>query len=54
MPAPGAGPQMTKAFQPHSRVATSDGLTEAERGRILAKSAIFAPPPMLDEQGRRE
>ena len=45
---------MTKAFQPHSRVATSDGLTEAERARILAKSAIFAPPPMLDAQGRRE
>ncbi|MEI6161655.1 MAG: 23S rRNA (adenine(2503)-C(2))-methyltransferase RlmN [Roseococcus sp.] len=45
---------MTNAFQPHSRVATSDGLTEAERARILAKSAIFAPPPMLDEQGRRE
>jgi 23S rRNA (adenine2503-C2)-methyltransferase len=54
MPAPGAGPPMTKAFQPHSRVATSDGLTEAERARILAKSAIFAPPPMLDAQGRRE
>jgi 23S rRNA (adenine2503-C2)-methyltransferase len=45
---------MTNAFQPHSRIATSDGLTEAERARILAKSAIFAPPPMLDEQGRRE
>ncbi|MBX9748466.1 MAG: 23S rRNA (adenine(2503)-C(2))-methyltransferase RlmN [Roseococcus sp.] len=45
---------MTSAFQPHSRVATNDGLTEAERARILAKSAIFAPPPMLDEQGRRE
>ena len=45
---------MTNAFQPHSRVATSDGLTEVERTRILAKSAIFAPPAMLDEQGRRE
>ncbi|UPY37524.1 23S rRNA (adenine(2503)-C(2))-methyltransferase RlmN [Sediminicoccus sp. KRV36] len=42
------------AFQPHSRIATHDGLTEAERVRILAKSAIFAPPPMVDEQGRRE
>ena len=42
------------AFQPHSRVPTSDGLTEVERVRILAKSAIFAPPPMLDEHGRRE
>jgi 23S rRNA (adenine2503-C2)-methyltransferase len=54
MPSPGASPQMTNAFQPHSRVATSDGLTEVERTRILAKSAIFAPPAMLDEQGRRE
>ena len=44
----------SKAFTPHSRVATSDGLTEAERDRILAKAALFAPPPMQDADGRRE
>ncbi|WPB87644.1 23S rRNA (adenine(2503)-C(2))-methyltransferase RlmN [Sediminicoccus rosea] len=44
----------SKAFTPHSRVATSDGLTEAERDRILAKAALFAPPPMVDAEGRRE
>ncbi len=44
----------SNAFQPHSRVAATDGLTEAERTRILAKSAIFSPPPMLDSEGRRE
>ncbi|MBS7792749.1 23S rRNA (adenine(2503)-C(2))-methyltransferase RlmN [Roseococcus sp. SDR] len=44
----------SKAFPPHSRVATSDGLTEAERDRILAKAALFAPPPMQDADGRRE
>ncbi len=32
----------------------ADGLTEAERGRILAKAAAFAPPPALDKAGRRE
>jgi 23S rRNA (adenine2503-C2)-methyltransferase len=43
------------AFPPHSRVLpASDGLTEAERGRILAKAALFAPPPMQDAEGRRE
>ncbi|WP_376100241.1 23S rRNA (adenine(2503)-C(2))-methyltransferase RlmN [Roseomonas sp. CCTCC AB2023176] len=36
------------------QLAPSDSLTEAERARILAKSAIFAPPPMTDEAGRRE
>ncbi|WP_421991940.1 23S rRNA (adenine(2503)-C(2))-methyltransferase RlmN [Roseococcus sp.] len=46
---------MSNAFQPSTRVAQPpDGLTEAERLRILAKSAIFAPPPMTDEEGRRE
>ena len=46
---------MTNAFQPHSRVAAPvDGLTEAERVRILAKSALFSPPPIADAQGRRE
>jgi 23S rRNA (adenine2503-C2)-methyltransferase len=59
MPAAGTGPAMnsitpSKAFTPHSRVATSDGLTEAERDRILAKAALFAPPPMVDAEGRRE
>ena len=56
MSAAGAGAAMSasKAFTPHSRVATSDGLTEAERDRILAKAALFAPPPMLDAEGRRE
>ncbi|WP_073133369.1 23S rRNA (adenine(2503)-C(2))-methyltransferase RlmN [Muricoccus roseus] len=29
-------------------------LTEAERTRILAKSALFAPPAQVDEHGRRE
>ncbi|HZH46211.1 MAG TPA: 23S rRNA (adenine(2503)-C(2))-methyltransferase RlmN [Roseococcus sp.] len=43
------------AFPPHSRLLPpDDGLSEAERSRILAKSAIFAPPEMLDAQGRRE
>ncbi|MFC0388292.1 23S rRNA (adenine(2503)-C(2))-methyltransferase RlmN [Muricoccus vinaceus] len=31
-----------------------DDLTEAERARILAKSAIFAPPAQTDAQGRRD
>jgi 23S rRNA (adenine2503-C2)-methyltransferase len=43
------------AFPPHSRaLPPSDGLSEAERARILAKAAIFAPPPMQDADGRRE
>ena len=43
------------AFPPHSRILPAgDGLTEAERGRILAKAAAFAPPPMEDAEGRRE
>jgi 23S rRNA (adenine2503-C2)-methyltransferase len=43
------------AFPPHNRVLpTTDGMTEAERARILAKSALFAPPPMQDADGRRE
>ena len=52
---PGAGAPVTNAFQPHSRVAAPvDGLTEAERVRILAKSALFSPPPIADAEGRRE
>jgi len=31
-----------------------DGMTQAERARILAKAAAFAPPPAVDEAGRRE
>ncbi|HEV7455799.1 MAG TPA: 23S rRNA (adenine(2503)-C(2))-methyltransferase RlmN [Roseococcus sp.] len=43
------------AFPPHNRtLPPSDGLTEAERTRILAKAAAFAPPPMQDAEGRRE
>ncbi len=43
------------AFPPHSRtLPPADGLTEAERARILAKAALFAPPPMTDADGRRE
>ena len=52
---PGGGPPQVNAFQPHARVLPpGDGLSEAERTRILAKQAIFAPPEMLDAQGRRE
>ena len=29
-------------------------LTEAERERVLAKSALFNPPPMVTEDGRRD
>ncbi|MFC7738603.1 23S rRNA (adenine(2503)-C(2))-methyltransferase RlmN [Roseomonas sp. GCM10028921] len=32
----------------------AETLTEGERARILAKSAIFAPPAQVDEAGRRE
>ncbi len=47
--------QTSRAFQPHSRtLPPTDGLTEAERARILAKAAAFAPPPMEDAEGRRE
>jgi 23S rRNA (adenine2503-C2)-methyltransferase len=43
------------AFPPHNRVLPpTDGMTEAERARILAKAALFAPPPMQDADGRRE
>jgi 23S rRNA (adenine2503-C2)-methyltransferase len=43
------------AFPPHNRVLPpTDGMTEAERARILAKAALFAPPPMQDAEGRRE
>ena len=32
----------------------TDGLAEAERARILAKAAIFAPPPATLPDGRRD
>ena len=32
----------------------ASGLNEAERARILAKAAIFAPPPMQEADGRRD
>ena len=32
----------------------SDALTQAERDRILAKSALFSPPPPTHADGRRE
>ena len=32
----------------------SDALTQAERDRILAKSALFSPPPSTHADGRRE
>jgi 23S rRNA (adenine2503-C2)-methyltransferase len=37
-----------------SEAATTDGLLEAERARILAKAAIFAPPPATLPDGRRD
>jgi 23S rRNA (adenine2503-C2)-methyltransferase len=37
-----------------SQAATTDGLAEAERARILAKAAIFAPPPATLADGRRD
>ncbi|NMJ41220.1 23S rRNA (adenine(2503)-C(2))-methyltransferase RlmN [Roseomonas sp. JC162] len=37
-----------------SEAATTDGLAEAERARILAKAAIFAPPPATLADGRRD
>lgn len=50
-----SGTPLNRAFPPANRVAQPlDGLTEAERDRILAKSAIFSPPDMTDEQGRRD
>ncbi len=36
------------------RAAPMSELTEAERGRILAKSALFNPPPHVLEDGRRD
>ena len=50
---PGGGGAAVNARTPIVPAAT-DALTEAERTRILAKSAIFAPPPMTDAEGRRE
>ncbi|WP_458094943.1 23S rRNA (adenine(2503)-C(2))-methyltransferase RlmN [Roseomonas sp. WA12] len=35
-------------------LAPADALTEAERTRILAKSALFAPPAQTDESGRTD
>lgn len=37
-----------------SGTATTDGLNAAERERILAKAAIFAPPPAVLADGRRD
>ena len=37
-----------------SAVLATDGLEEAERARILAKAAIFAPPPAMLPDGRRD
>jgi 23S rRNA (adenine2503-C2)-methyltransferase len=45
----------SRAFTPANRpLPAADGLSEAERMRILAKAAAFAPPPMQDEAGRRD
>ena len=37
-----------------SATVTTDGLNAAERDRILAKAAIFAPPPAMLADGRRD
>ena len=37
-----------------SETVTTDGLNAAERDRILAKAAIFAPPPAMLADGRRD
>ncbi|SHI96633.1 23S rRNA (adenine2503-C2)-methyltransferase [Roseomonas rosea] len=53
MPRPLNGPM--NAQTPAIPVAPpTASLTEAERTRILAKSALFAPPAQVDEHGRRE
>jgi 23S rRNA (adenine2503-C2)-methyltransferase len=39
---------------PMSATATTDGLNAAERERILAKAAAFAPPPAVLADGRRD
>jgi 23S rRNA (adenine2503-C2)-methyltransferase len=39
---------------PMSATVTTDGLNAAERDRILAKAAIFAPPPAMLADGRRD
>jgi 23S rRNA (adenine2503-C2)-methyltransferase len=44
-----------RAFPPSNRpLPPTDGLTEAERARILAKAALFAPPPQVEPDGRRD
>jgi len=35
-------------------IPAAEALTEAERGRILAKAALFAPPAGADAEGRRD
>jgi 23S rRNA (adenine2503-C2)-methyltransferase len=51
----GLPPRPERAFPPAHRPAPAhDGLTEAERARILAKAATFAPPPAVDAEGRRD
>ncbi|WP_408639528.1 23S rRNA (adenine(2503)-C(2))-methyltransferase RlmN [Neoroseomonas rubea] len=39
---------------PMSEAAATDGLAAAERARILAKAALFAPPPATLADGRRD
>jgi 23S rRNA (adenine2503-C2)-methyltransferase len=39
---------------PLASAADASGLNAAERARILAKAAIFAPPPMREADGRRD
>ncbi|MBY0338003.1 MAG: 23S rRNA (adenine(2503)-C(2))-methyltransferase RlmN [Acetobacteraceae bacterium] len=48
-------PRPDRAFPAAQRgLPATDGLTEAERGRILAKAALFPPPPQEDAEGRRD
>ena len=42
------------ALQTRADAANPAELTEAEAARILAKSAIFAPPPATLPDGRRD
>ena len=39
---------------PAANVSDADALTEAERARVLAKSALFNPPPHVLPDGRRD
>ena len=43
------------AFEKHQAMSRAmSGLNEQERARILAKSALFAPPPAVLPDGRRD